>query len=163
MPKSASIIVACAENRTIGRDGRLPWRIAEDWDFLRRQTAGQIVILGRVSFGAWKSLLDAGRRAIVVTRDDTLAGERVQVARSLGAALALAEDLPGEIYIAGGERIFAEAIARPEVTRLYLTLVHAEPAGDRHFPEWRTAFPRIVSERHGADAQYRYTFFTLER
>ncbi|HWA84663.1 MAG TPA: dihydrofolate reductase [Opitutus sp.] len=163
MPKPVNLIAAVAENRVIGRAGRLPWRIREDWDFFRHQTAGQIVILGRVSFASWKSILDDERRAIVVTRDDSLARDRVQVAHSLPAALALAETLPGEIYICGGQRIFAEAIALPQAARLYLTVVHAAPDGDRFFPEWSGAFTRVLARRESADENFRFTFLVLAR
>ncbi|HVU24906.1 MAG TPA: dihydrofolate reductase [Opitutus sp.] len=163
MPKPVNLIAAVAENRVIGRAGRLPWRIPEDWDFFRRQTAGQIVILGRLSFAAWKSIFADDRRAIVVTRDHTLARDRVDVAASLADALAAAESLPGEIYVCGGERLFAEAIARPQTARLYLTLVHAAPEGDRFFPEWRDTFTEILERREGADAHFRYTFLVLAR
>jgi dihydrofolate reductase len=47
--------------------------------------------------------------------------------------------------------------------RLHLTLVHAEVPGDRYFPEWRHLAWREVSRRESSDANYRYTFFTLER
>lgn len=163
MPKPVNLIVACGENRVIGRDGQLPWRIAEDWEFFRRQTTGQIVVLGRLSFEAWKSIAAEPRHAIVVTRHPEIARDSVQTAASLAAALALAEPLSGEIYVCGGERLFAEAMALPQAQRLYLTLVHAAPAGDRFFPEWRAVFPRVLSRREGHDANYRYTFFALGR
>ena len=163
MPKPVNLIVACAENRVIGRAGSLPWRIAEDWDFFRRQTAGQIVILGRLSFLAWQSIGADPRHAIVVTRDTSLARPGVQTAPTLAAALALAESLPGEIYLCGGERLYAEGIRLPAAQRLYLTLVHAQPEGDRHFPDWRKAFPRVVAQRESHNAQLRYTFYVLER
>ena len=47
--------------------------------------------------------------------------------------------------------------------RLFLTLVHANVEGDRFFPEWRTAFPRIIQQRDSADQNYRYTFYELGR
>jgi dihydrofolate reductase len=163
MPRSLNIIVACSENRVIGRGGQLPWRIPEDWRFFKNQTAGKTVILGRISFQSWRSVLDDDRHAIVLTRNRALAGERVQVADSLPSAIALAEQASREIFICGGQRIFEEAIALPPATRLYLTLVHAHVDGDRWFPEWRTAFPRVLEERHGADENYRYTFYVLAR
>ncbi len=163
MPKPVNLIVACAENRVIGRGGRLPWRIAEDWEFFRRQTTGQIVILGRLSFEAWTSIGAEQRQAIVITHNTGLAGPHARTARSLDAALALAEDLPGEIYVCGGERLFTEALALPQAQRLYLTLVHANPPGDRFFPEWREAFPRLIERREGHDETWQYTFFVLGR
>ena len=53
VPKLLNLIVACAENRVIGRDRRLPWRIPEDLQFFHDQTAGQTVVLGRVCFETW--------------------------------------------------------------------------------------------------------------
>jgi dihydrofolate reductase len=163
MSKSLNLIVACAENRAIGRGGQLPWRIPEDWKFFKNQTAGCTVILGRISFESWKSVLDDERRAIVLTRNSSLANDRVQVAASLVDAIERAEKLPGEIYVCGGQRIFEEALMLPQVERLYLTLVHANVEGDRFFPEWRSAFPRVIEQRDGADQNYRYTFYVLGR
>ena len=163
MPKPANLIVACSENRVIGRNGQLPWRIAEDWRFFRRQTTDRTVILGRISFESWRSILDDDRDAIVLTRQRSLAGPRVQVAGSLPAALSLAESSPREIYICGGQRIFEEALGLPQATRLYLTLIHAQVEGDRYFPEWRAAFPRVLESRPGRDENFRYTFSVLGR
>jgi len=155
--------VACAENRVIGRDGKLPWRIPEDFQFFQDQTAGQVVVLGRVCFESWPRVTQDGRRPVVVTRNRTLASDRVRVAASLPDALAIAETLPGEIHICGGERIYAETLALARPMRLHLTLVHAEVAGDTYFPEWRHLAWRELDRRESADANFRYTFFTLER
>lgn len=163
MTKPINLIVACAENRVIGRDGQLPWRIPEDWKFFKGQTAGATVILGRISFESWKSVLDDDRQVVVLTRNRSLARDRVQVAESLADGIARAEQLHRDIYICGGQRIFEEAIALPQVERLYLTLVHAHVKGDRFFPEWRGAFPRIIEQRESADQNYRYTFYELGR
>lgn len=163
MTKPLNLIVACAENRVIGRNGQLPWRIPEDWKFFKGQTARATVILGRISFESWKSVLDDDRQVVVLTRNRSLARDRVRVAESLADGIARAEQLSREIYICGGQRIFEEAIALPRVERLYLTLVHAHVEGDRHFPEWRNAFPRIIEQRESADQNYRYTFYELGR
>lgn len=163
MSKPVNLIAAVAENRVIGRDGKLPWRIREDWDFFRRQTAGQLVILGRISFESWKSISAEDRSPIVLTHDSSLAPAHARTAPSLPAALALAETLAGEIYVCGGQHIFEEAIALPQAARLYLTLVHTSPEGDRFFPEWRDTFTRVIEKREGADENCRYTFLVLER
>jgi dihydrofolate reductase len=161
--RSLNIIVACAENRVIGRAGKLPWRIPEDWRHFKSQTTGSTVVLGRISFESWKSILDDDRHVIVLSRNASLAGDRVQVADSLTNALQQAEQLSRDIYICGGQRIFEEAIRLPRVDRLYLTLIHAEIEGDRFFPEWRSQFPRIIEQRESADQHFRYTFYVLGR
>ena len=72
-------------------------------------------------------------------------------------------DLPGEIYVCGGERIYAEAIDLPQAERLYLTLIHANVPGDRHFPDWRSIFPHEIERRKSSGAGWNYTFLTLGR
>jgi dihydrofolate reductase len=161
--KPLNLIVACSENRVIGRGGQLPWRIPEDWKFFKNRTAGCAVILGRISFQSWKSILEDDRRVVVLSRDASLASDRVQVSDSLANGIAQAKKLGREIYICGGQRIFEEAIRLPNAKRLFLTLVHANVEGDRFFPEWREEFPRIIEQREGADQNYRYTFYELGR
>lgn len=163
MARAFNLIVACSENRVIGRNGQLPWRIPEDWQHFRKQTSGSTVVLGRISFESWRSVLENDRTAIVLTRNRALARDRVQVACSLTEALSLAETLPPEIYVCGGQRIFEEAILRPEAQRLYLTEIHAQIEGDRSFPEWRGIFTKVISLRESADQNYRYSFSVLER
>jgi dihydrofolate reductase len=157
------LIVSCSENRVIGRDGHLPWRIPEDWEFFQRQTRGQVAVMGRVCFDTWPGAQQDGRRAVVVTAHPLPAGARAQAVDSFPEALQAAESLPGEIYICGGQRIYEEAFALPRSLILHLTLVHAEVEGDRFFPEWRRLPWREVRRREGADANFRYTFLTLER
>ena len=163
MPKLLHLQVACAENRVIGRQGQLPWRIPEDLQFFHDQTAGQTVVLGRVCFETWPRVLLDGRQPVVITRNPALASDQVRVAGSLTAALAIAETLPGEIHICGGERIYGETLALNRPMRLHLTLVHADVPGDTYFPEWRHLAWRETSRRESADANFRYTFYTLER
>ena len=162
MPKTLNLIVACAENRVMGRDGKLPWRIPEDSKFFNDETAGQIVVLGRICYETWPRVSLDGRRAVVISRNKALAKENTWVAGSLEEALTIAETLPGEIYITGGEKIFEEALLLKRPLRLHLTLVHAEVPGDRYMPEWRHLPWRETFRRESSDANFRYTFSVLD-
>jgi dihydrofolate reductase len=170
VPKLLHLIVACAENRVIGRDGKLPWRIPEDLKFFHDETAGQICVLGRVCYDTWPRVHADGRRPVVLTSRPVpkpREGESPPVVvSSLPAALDVAETLPGEIYICGGQRIYEEtfalAAAESRPLRLHLTLVHADVPGDTFFPEWRHLPWREITRRESADGNYRYTFSTLE-
>ncbi len=163
MPKMLNLMVACAENRVMGRENRLPWRIPEDLRFFHEETAGRTIVLGRICYQTWPRAREDGRRLVVVTSNPSLQREGVRVARSVPEALEVAEAMPGEIYVNGGERIFGEVLAMDRPMRLHLTLVHAEVPGDRYFPEWRHLVWREVARRESSDANYRYTFYTLER
>jgi dihydrofolate reductase len=163
MPKMINLMVACAENRVKGRENSLPWRIPEDLEYFHAETAGQTIILGRICYQTWPKAREDGRRLIVVTSDASLAADGVRTAHSVPEALKIAKTMPGEIFVNGGERIYAEILALNRPMRLKLTLVHADVPGDRYFPEWRHLEWCEVSRRESSDANYRYTFFTLER
>ena len=161
MPKPLQLIVACAENRVMGRAGRLPFHIPEDKAWFHAKTAGQTVVLGRICFESWPKVLADGRQPVVITRNQSLASEHVRIAGTVAEALAIAQTLPGEIMICGGQRIYEETL--PLAGRLLLTLVHAEVPGDTWFPEWRHLPWRETWRQEGQDANYRYTFSVLER
>jgi dihydrofolate reductase len=161
MAKPINLIVACAENRIIGHDRRLPFDIPEDKAWFHEKTAGTVVVLGRICYETWPRVRQDGRIPVVITSNQALAASGVHVASSVAEALALAQSLPGEIMVCGGQRIYEETL--PLCDRLLLTLVHADVPGDTWFPEWRHLAWRETWRREGADAHHRYTFSILER
>lgn len=169
MPKLLHVIVACAENRVIGRDGRLPWHIPEDVRHFQALTAGNPCVLGRVCFDTWPAATRDGRQPIVLTHRPLpmprpgASCSAPMAAHSLAESLAMAETAPGDVFVCGGQRIFEETLALDRPMRLHLTLVHVEIPGDRFFPEWRHLPWRELDRRNGADANHRYTFLTFER
>ncbi len=161
MAKPLNLIVACAANRIIGRAGRLPFDIPEDKAWFHEKTAGTTVVLGRICYETWPRVRQDGRVPVVITSNPALAQPGVHVARNVPEALAIAQGLPGEIMICGGQRIYEETL--PLADRLLLTLVHAEIPGDTWFPDWRHLAWRESWRRDGADTNYRYTFSVLDR
>ena len=67
MSKPIQLIVACSENRVIGRAGRLPFDIPEDKRWFHEQTANQTVVLGRICYETWPQVLSDGRQPVVIT------------------------------------------------------------------------------------------------
>ncbi len=160
-PPPITLIVACGENRIIGRARQLPFHIPEDKIWFHEKTAGKTVVLGRIGFETWPKVLADGRRPVVISRDRSLTTDRVRVAGNVFDALAIARTLPGEIMVCGGQRIYEETL--PLADRILLTLVHAEIPGDTWFPEWRHLPWQETWRKESADAHYRYTFSVLER
>lgn len=166
MPKPLHLIVACSENRVIGRGGKLPWRIPEDLKYFHDETAGQTVVLGRICYETWPRVTQDGRQPVVITSNRALAKPGIHVAASLDEALAIADSLPGKIMICGGERIYVEALALGESGRrhlwLHLTQVHAHVEGDTHMPDWRHLPWQERSRRDSADENFQYSFIEYE-
>src|SRR5437868_12144725 len=103
-----SLIVAMAENRVIGRDNALPWRLSNDLRHFRRVTLGHPIIMGRKNYESIGKPLP-GRTNIVVTRTTGYQAPGCVVAHSVEAAIAAAGDDP-EIFIIGGAELYAQTL-----------------------------------------------------
>lgn len=151
-----------SENRVIGRDGRLPWRLPDDMRRFKDLTLGHPVVMGRKTWDTMTGPL-VGRRNIVVTRNPELRIADVEVVHSLEEALRLTGG-EGEVFIAGGEHIYAASL--PVADRLYLTVVHTTVDGDARFPTFSTDEWSLVEQhRHDSDERHAYpfTFHTFDR
>ena len=133
-----AIIAAVAENRIIGADGAMPWKLSTDLKRFKQLTLGKPVIMGRRT---WQSLGKplVGRLNIVVTGDEGFVADGGVTAHSFDEAVALASDWArghgvAEIMVIGGGKIYAEAIGKAD--RLYLTWVRARPVGDTGFADF---------------------------
>ena len=143
-----------AENRVIGRDNSLPWRLPNDMRHFMKTTMGRPVIMGRKTFESMKAPLP-GRTNIVLTQNEQWQREGVQIVPTLEEAIALAEsqsliDGVDEVMVIGGATLYREAIE--QVDRMYVTQVHASPDGDAFFeaPD-QDKFTRISVDDHAGD------------
>lgn len=161
MAKPINLIVACAANRVIGRERRLPFDIPEDKTWFHEKTSGTTVVLGRICYETWPRVRQDGRVPVVISSNRALAQPGVHVVPDVASALAVAQSLSNEIMVCGGQRIYEETL--PICDRLLLTLVDAEVPGDTWFPEWRHLTWRETWRRESADAHFRYAFSVLEQ
>ena len=152
-----SLIWAMADNGVIGLDNGLPWRLPVDMKHFMTTTLGKPVVMGRKTLESMKSPLP-GRTNIVLTRDPNWQRDGVLVVRDMPAAMALAEqqgliDGVDEVMVIGGAEIYA--LALPMAERLYVTRVHAQPAGDVYFPPIDLGAWRLLSQQqHAADERH---------
>lgn len=152
-----SLIWAMADNGVIGLNNGLPWRLPVDMKHFMTTTLGKPVVMGRKTLESMKSPLP-GRTNIVLTRDPNWQRDGVLVVRDMPAAMALAEqqgliDGVDEVMVIGGAEIYA--LALPMAERLYVTRVHAQPAGDVYFPPIDLGAWRLLSQQqHAADERH---------
>ena len=157
-----SLIVALADNRVIGIDNRLPWRLPADLQHFKRVTMGKPMIMGRKTWESLPGLLP-GRTHVVVTRNPDYRAEGGFVVHSLEQAIEQFGDVD-ELMLVGGANLYAQAI--PLASRMYLTEVHAQPQGDAFFPEFdRSQWRELAREQGKLDERNSlpHTFVTLER
>ncbi|MGE4533533.1 dihydrofolate reductase [Halomonas sp.] len=162
-----AMIAAMALNRVIGVDNALPWYLPEDLRFFKRMTQAKPLVMGRKTFQSIGRPLP-GRLNIVVTRDSAFHHDGIRVCHDLLSALALADqqatiDGVEEIMVMGGAEIYAQAL--PYASRLYLTEVAIEVAGDARFPELDPAEWEEVQRVPGspAEGQPAYDFVEYRR
>lgn len=163
-----SMIVAVSENGVIGRDGSLPWRLSSDLKVFRKLTMDKPIVMGRRTFQSIGKALD-GRDNIVVTRDPEFEAADVSTCESVTDALTLARILATtrgaeEIMVIGGVAVFDAAF--PVADRIYLTRVHANVEGDRHFPALDDAVWQEVAKEalpQGPRDEFPSTLFVYER
>ena len=157
-----SIIAAMSDNRAIGRDNQLPWRLPADLAHFKRLTMGKPIVMGRRTWESLPGLLPH-RTHIVVTRDRDYPANGALVAHSIEQAIELAGDVD-EIMVVGGANLYAQTI--PLATRMYLTHVHQFIDGDTRFPDYEAGdWREVACERHSADGRnpHDYSFVELQR
>ena len=141
-----AIVAAVARGGVIGRDGAVPWHLAEDLARFRALTLGHPVVMGRRT---WDSLPDRfrplpGRRNVVVTRTGAWKAEGAERAGSLEDALRVLDGSP-RVFVIGGAELYAAAL--PLADELLLTEVELDVDGDAFFPAWdRGAFEEASRE-----------------
>jgi dihydrofolate reductase len=136
-----SIIVAYANGRVIGRQGRIPWHLPDDLQHFKRITSGHTVVMGRKTYQSIGHPLPQ-RRNVVLTRHHELAGVDLEVVHSKEEVLAL-----GNIFIIGGASLYGQFLEFTE--RLYITEVALDVEGDAFFPAWNSADFTLISSREG--------------
>ncbi len=157
-----SAIVAIADNGVIGREGGLPWRLPRDLRWFKEKTLGHALIMGRRTFDSLEGLLP-GRRAIILTRDESFTAPGATVVHTLDEAIREAERDDDEPFIAGGAEIYHAAM--PRLERIYLTRIHARPEGDTFLELDLSGWRKVSSERFEPDERnaHAMTFEIYER
>jgi dihydrofolate reductase len=136
-------IAAMSLNRVIGRDGKIPWHIPEDFRFFKKMTTGNAVLMGRKTFTSLGKPLP-NRTNIVLTRGgDAIPG--VVTLRDMAAFDPT--QFSTDVFVIGGAEIYAQML--PRCAELYLSVVQREVDGDTLFPAFEESFEFVeIMLRH---------------
>lgn len=127
------VVAAMSKNRIIGLGGKLPWSIPPDRHYFKDLTRNKILIIGRRTYEeeSDECHISHCRKCIVISRTSSTAGSAL-VTPSFSEALHLARELQEELelpegevncWIAGGEKVYTEALHHKSAKVLHLTLV----------------------------------------
>jgi dihydrofolate reductase len=164
---SVALIWAEARGGVIGDDGTIPWHLPEDLAHFKELTLGGTVVMGRRT---WQSLPErfrplAGRRNVVLTRDEAWSAEGAEVMHSLADILDATgrDDTSAAVWIIGGGEIYAQAMAA--AARLEITELDLEVVGDTTAPTVDPGAWRLENATDWVESRtgIRYRFVSYDR
>ena len=128
-----SIIVAFDKNFCIGKDGKMPWHIKEDFQWFKEKTYNHTVVMGKKTFLSIGRILP-NRKTIIISHTPFIEAENCHTVQNFEEYLEENKDSDEEIFICGGGEIYKKAL--PYAKKLYLTIVDTEiENGDTFFPK----------------------------
>lgn len=133
-------IVAIDQNRGIGKDGDLLFKIKADMQHFVEQTGTDPVIMRRGTFESFGSRPLKNRMNIVISRQNDYDGNGAQVVETLQNAIDLIDEYD-VAWIIGGAGLYKEAL--PLTDEIVLTQIFAEKEADTFFPEFKDQFELI--------------------
>ena len=157
-----AIVVAYDKNRGIGTGGDLPWgrSLPADLAHFKELTTGGAVVMGRKTYESIGGRPLPNRKNIVLSTGEVVGAIG---AKNFAQALQLASEEPNQdIFVIGGERVFAEAL--PEVDTIYATEVdYSFSDADVFFPQINVnQWEEISRTSQKANEQNRHSFDFVE-
>jgi dihydrofolate reductase len=158
------ILVACDENRVIGKDNQLIWHLPADLKRFKSLTTGHVILMGRKTYESIGKPLP-NRATIVITRQADFQAKGTITAHSVDEAILKAKSLSREdIFIVGGAEIYTLSLALAD--QILLTQLHDIFEGDAYFPEISAETWEIVARERGLTDEknpFQYSFITYQK
>lgn len=157
MKRRVKAIVAIDRNLGMAKDGKIPWRVKEDFEYFKKYTAGATCVMGRKTY---LDMLD-----MVKDKNDPLPGRKIIVVTStpiFGVVCVESLDqlnhlyLDEELILCGGKRIYEEGRKTFIITEFSVTEIDGEYNCDTFLnyggcnPEmtFATMFPLVEGSPH---------------
>ena len=128
------IIAALAENDMIGKKGKIPWNIKEEFQHFKDLTMGHTCVMGDITYESLPVKPLPGRENIVLTFDKDYNPPGTKIFFSWEDAIKYCKEKNKEkIFICGGASIYKLGLKIADT--LELTRIHKNYEGDTSFPE----------------------------
>lgn len=152
----ALIVAYSKNNRVIGKNGSIPWKIKGEQKRFKELTMNNYVIMGRKTYEDIGKPLP-NRYTIVVSKKKKFKDENCTTVSSLREALNIVGEK--DAYIAGGAKLYEEAIEI--VDKMYISIVDIDVEGDTFFPKFDESLFQInIDKRFYGKIPYVYTTYT---
>ena len=153
-------IIAMAQNRVIGKNGKLPWpSIKEDFKHFKEFTTGKTLIVGKNTFDTLPLLKN--RECLILTKpvddiDAYITNQYMVNNNAMTGQMITMEDVEsysrfrkGYLIVAGGAKTYVKLL--PYITEFYVTHVNGTYDGDTFMPPFEDLFTQqeVVKEFDG--------------
>ena len=153
-------IIAMAQNRVIGKNGKLPWpSIKEDLKHFKEFTTGKTLIVGKNTFDTLPLLKN--RECLILTKpvddiDAYITNQYMVNNNAMTGQMITMEDVEsysrfrkGYLIVAGGAKTYVKLL--PYITEFYVTHVNGTYDGDTFMPPFEDLFTQqeVVKEFDG--------------
>jgi dihydrofolate reductase len=155
-----SSIAAVAENRAIGKNNQLIWRLPSDMKYFKDITEGHCIITGRKNYESIPEKFRPlrNRTNIVVTRQQQYQAPGALVTHSVEEALEMARKKgETEVFVIGGADIYRQTMTITD--KLYITEVHHQFEADAFFPVIdKSKWKEISRKDYPADEKHKWAY-----
>lgn len=158
------IIVAMDKNNAIGNKGKLLWHIPKDLQWLKTQTMGHVIVMGRnsyndiITYTKGKPLI--GRTNVVLTSKNSNFHSDFVVLNSIEDVL-IKYSKEDKIFILGGGSIYKSFL--PLADEVIITHVDAEFEADTFFPKFNYSEFKITFEEANKENGLNFKFVKYEK
>lgn len=155
---SVEIIVACSDNRVIGKDNKIPWHCTADLALFKKRTLGYPVIMGRKTWESIpKSVKPLPGRINVVVSTTMKSFDSVLVFSSLPLAISELQKKHAKIFIIGGAQVYDCALKNNLVDNIIVSHILGCYEGDAYFPELNESWVPVINNSYNGFNVIEYT------
>ncbi len=160
------IISAVAKkNRVIGTERGLPWDIPGEYEHFLKCVNGYPVIMGRKTYdilgGVGQSYEKKPESKLFVVSKSVSSLPDAEVCGSFEEAVRKASGMSRDIFVAGGESIYKQAL--PLADKMYISFIYGDYEGNAHFPEFKEDSWRVASVEEHKDQGWDFVVYERGR
>lgn len=141
------IIAAIGQNRELGYQGNLIWKIKKDQSNFKNTTLGKRILMGRKTYESLPKKPLLGRNTIIVSKNNNYSSDLVETISDVSSFINQNKNTDEKIYICGGAKIYETFL--PFCKQMLLTEINAS------FEHADTFFPMFNKEDWNTNVLYK--------
>ncbi|TAE48708.1 MAG: dihydrofolate reductase [Cytophagia bacterium] len=152
-----TIIVAMSDNKVIGINNEIPWKLSADMQFFKAQTTHQTIVMGRKTFDSLKRPLPH-RDNWILTTQKHFSVENTRKFYTVETIINTAKEENIEnLFVIGGSQIYD--LFLPFTDCLLVTKVKTTIKGDTFFPDFDAhLFHQTILQEYKKDEKNEFDF-----